>query len=127
MNDSQEIIEFSETRTMMYHFFLDSSRSRFKDVFGTFCRRDKTTPLVCDSEDKEHHMAESVKQRRTALGISRAVLAQAAYVDRRILQLLELNQLEEKEAADRIDRALTALERGEEMPDFKAEVDAKRS
>ena len=72
-------------------------------------------------------MAESVKQRRTALGISRAVLAQAAYVDRRILQLLELNQLEEKEAADRIDRALTALEQGEELPDFKAEVDAKRS
>lgn len=111
----------------MYHLFLDSSRSRFKDVFGTFFRLDKTTPLVCDCEDKERHMAESVKQRRTALGISRAVLAQAAYVDRRILQLLELNQLEEKEAADRIDRALTALEQGEELPDFKAEVDAKRS
>ena len=72
-------------------------------------------------------MAESVKQRRKALGLTRAALAQVAYVDRRILQLLELNQLEENDAADRIERALTALERGGDIPDFKSEVDADRS
>ena len=58
------------------------------------------------------------------MGLSRAELGEAAYVDRRILQLLELNQLGEHEAIVRVERALTALENGETLPDFKAEVDA---
>ena len=70
-------------------------------------------------------MAENWKARRQALGLSRADVAQAAYVDKRILQLIELNQSADADVLDRLDRAYTALESGTALPDFKSEVDAQ--
>lgn len=110
----------------MYHFLCESSRGRFKDVFGTLGRQSGASPLGKSANRAEEDMPRTVKERRTALGLSRAELGEAAYVDRRILQLLELNQLGEHEAIVRVERALTALENGDTLPDFKAEVDALR-
>ena len=69
---------------------------------------------------------QDIKTRRKALDLTRAELAQAAYVDKRILQLIELKQHHGEEAESRLHRALDALEGGQELPDFKAEMDAKR-
>ena len=126
MNDSQDIIVFSEdakgslsslfgivTWEVLRCFWNGGSSGGYETIR-------KRVKMV------EECMSRSVKERRIALGLSRAELGEAAYVDRRILQLLELNQLEEKEAAGRIERALTALENGDALPNFKAEVDALR-
>ena len=66
------------------------------------------------------------KARRKALGLSRAELGEAAHVDRRIIQLLELGHQRDEEAESRLTRAMDALENGEELPDFKTEVAALR-
>lgn len=66
----------------------------------------------------------SLKERRVALGLSRAELAGMAVVDKRILQLLELGQSSDDESRERAERALTALEKGEALPDFQSEVEA---
>ena len=72
-------------------------------------------------------MTADFKARRQALGLSRAQLAAAAYVDKRIIQLVELKQHSDPEAESRLNRAMDALEKGEPLPDFKAEVDALKS
>jgi transcriptional regulator with XRE-family HTH domain len=64
------------------------------------------------------------KQRRKALGLSRAQLAGTAHVDKNILQLIELGHATDVPSADRVSRALDALENDSEMPDFAAEVEA---
>ena len=66
----------------------------------------------------------TLKERRAALGMTRAQIAEAAHVDKRILQLLELQAHEDAEAQSRVSRALDALESGQPLPDFEAEVKA---
>lgn len=65
-----------------------------------------------------------LKQRRKDLGLSRADLARQARVDKRVLQLIELDLSEDEESISRVTRALDALEAGEPLPDFDAEVEA---
>ena len=72
-------------------------------------------------------MTSDIKARRQALGMSRAELSAAAYVDKRIIQLLELNQHGDPIAESRLNRAMDALAADEPLPDFKAEVDALKS
>lgn len=55
----------------------------------------------------------SIKDRRKALGWSRAELADRAGIDPRVVQLLELGQWSEEESADRVDEVLTRAEAGE--------------
>ncbi len=62
------------------------------------------------------------KERRKALGLSRAELGEKALVDTRTLQLLELGQSDDEESASRVERTLSALERGEDPPDHREEV-----
>ena len=68
--------------------------------------------------------ADNYKDRRKALGLPRAQLAQLAHVDKHILQLIELNLPVTEEAKSRVERALDALENDQELPDFEAEVNA---
>ena len=72
-------------------------------------------------------MTADIKARRLALGMSRAELSAAAYVDKRIIQLVELKQHADPVAEARLTRAMDALEAGDPLPDFKAEVDALKS
>lgn len=55
----------------------------------------------------------SVKDRRKALGWSRAELAERAGIDSRLAQLLELGQWSEAEALARVEEVLTRAEAGE--------------
>ena len=66
------------------------------------------------------------KARRVQLGLSRSDIAQKAHVDKRIMQLLELNQFNDEEVESRVERALSALENDKPLPDFAAEVEAIR-
>lgn len=66
----------------------------------------------------------SIKERRKKLGLSRAQLSAFAYVDPRITQLIELGHANDEDCLDRLDKTLTALENGQEPPDWKADVDA---
>ena len=52
----------------------------------------------------------NVKERRKALGWSRAHLGQKAYVDRRVIQLIEMEQSHDTEAMERIEAILSAAE-----------------
>ena len=72
-------------------------------------------------------MSTDIKARRLELGMSRAELSAAAYVDKRIIQLLELGEHTDPTAESRLIRAMDALQAGEPLPDFKAEVDALRA
>jgi len=69
-------------------------------------------------------MSDHFKSRRKALGLSRAELSEAAHVDKRIIQLIELGQHSDEEPESRLNRAMEALENNQPLPDFKAEVDA---
>lgn len=55
----------------------------------------------------------SIKDRRKALGWSRAELAERAGIDSRLAQLLELDQWSEAEALSRVEEVLTRAEAGE--------------
>lgn len=55
----------------------------------------------------------SVKERRKALGWSRATLAQRAQVDRSALQLIELGQWSDDDAIARVAEVLVRAEGGE--------------
>jgi transcriptional regulator with XRE-family HTH domain len=66
----------------------------------------------------------TIKERRKALGLSRAQLSAYAYVDPRTTQLIELGHQGDAACEDRLDRTLAALENGEQPPDWKDEVDA---
>lgn len=66
----------------------------------------------------------SIKDRRKALGLSRAQLAAYAYVDARIAQLLEMGQAEDADCQHRLEATLDALENGSEPPSWKEKVDA---
>ena len=65
----------------------------------------------------------SIKERRKALGLVRKELASKAYVDPRILQLIEMGQHSDAEATDRLDATLTLLENDKPLPDWKTIVD----
>lgn len=67
----------------------------------------------------------SIKDRRKALGLSRAQLAAYAYVDARTAQLLEMGQADDAEATHRLEVTLTALESGQEPPAWKDQVEAE--
>lgn len=67
----------------------------------------------------------SIKERRKALGLSRAQLSAFAYVDPRTTQLIELGQVGDADCEDRLARTLEAIENGQEPPAWKGEVDAK--
>ncbi len=67
----------------------------------------------------------SIKERRKALGLSRAQLSAYAYVDPRTTQLIEMGQLREEDCEHRLRATLDALERGQQPPDWKADVDAR--
>lgn len=66
----------------------------------------------------------SIKDRRKALGVSRAQLAAYAYVDARIAQLIEMGVNEDADCIHRLEVTLTALENGQEPPAWKDEVEA---
>ncbi len=55
----------------------------------------------------------SIRERRKALGWSRAELAERAAIDRRIVQLIELDQWTEADALARVDEALRRAEAGD--------------
>lgn len=61
-------------------------------------------------------MKTDIKQRRKALGWSRAELADRAGLDRRVVQLVEVGQWEEFEALGRLDTVLGMAEQGHEDP-----------
>jgi transcriptional regulator with XRE-family HTH domain len=65
-----------------------------------------------------------IKDRRKALGLSRAQLSAYAYVDPRTTQLIELGHQAEPDCEHRLEATLAALERGEEPPAWKDDVDA---
>lgn len=65
----------------------------------------------------------SIKERRKALGLSRAQLSAYAYVDPRTTQLIELGHQGDVACEDRLNRTLQALEGGEQPPDWKEAVD----
>ncbi len=64
-----------------------------------------------------------IKTRRTALGLTRKELAIKAYVDPPSIQLIELGHHVDQKFVDRIERTLDALESGEEVPDWRPQVD----
>ncbi|MCB9671725.1 MAG: hypothetical protein H6734_19750 [Alphaproteobacteria bacterium] len=66
-----------------------------------------------------------IKDRRKALGLSRAQLSAYAYVDPRTTQLIELGQFVDADCQHRLEVTLDALENGREPPAWKADVDAK--
>jgi len=53
-----------------------------------------------------------IKERRKALGWTRAELAKRAFVDARTLQLLELGLSSDEESRQRVEAALTEAEGG---------------
>lgn len=67
----------------------------------------------------------TIKDRRKALGLSRAQLSAYAYVDARIAQLLEVGAATDAEASHRLEATLDALERGEEPPAWRDAVEAE--
>lgn len=66
----------------------------------------------------------SIKDRRKALGLSRAQLAAYAYVDARIAQLVEMGVNHDADVIHRLEATLTALESGAEPPAWKDQVEA---
>ena len=66
----------------------------------------------------------TIQDRRKKLGLSRAQLSAYAYVDPRTCQLIELEGQGDADCIDRLERTLTALEHGQQPPDWKAGVDA---
>lgn len=58
-------------------------------------------------------MSPPIKDRRKAIGWSRADLADRAGIDSRLVQLLELEQWSEAEALGRVEEVLTRAEAGE--------------
>lgn len=67
----------------------------------------------------------SIKDRRKALGLGRKQLSAYAYVDPSIAQLIELGQCSDTDAIHRLEHTLTALENGQEVRNWKPEVDAR--
>lgn len=67
----------------------------------------------------------SIKDRRKALGLSRAQLAAYAYVDARIAQLVEMGMNDDADCIHRLEATLTALESGAEPPAWKDQVEAE--
>ena len=68
-------------------------------------------------------MSTDIKTRRKALGLTRKELAIKAYVDPPSVQLIELGHQVDQKFVNRIDKTLTCLEAGEEVPDWRPEVD----
>ena len=65
----------------------------------------------------------TIKERRKALGLSRAQLSAYAYVDPRICQLIEMNSSHDKDCIHRLEATLLCLENGQEPPAWKQSVD----
>lgn len=70
----------------------------------------------------------SIKERRKALGWSRADLAARAALDKRVVQLVELGQWSEEGALGRVEYVLKAAEAGDtdvQLPPVQAEEGAQ--
>ncbi len=64
-----------------------------------------------------------IKARRKALGLNRKQLAIKAYVDPPTVQLVELGHPVDPKFMDRLDKTLSALEAGEDVPNWRPSVD----